>query len=421
MTRYFGKMARCCALVFSLLILAALVNLGCKTAEEASDYDFESGLILISLDGFRWDYMEKADTPNLDRLVANGVKAEGLTPVFPSKTFPNHYSVVTGLYAENHGIVANNMYDPVFGSSFSLGNQEAMQDGRWWGGEPIWVTVEKQGKIAATYFWPGSEAEISGYRPTHYVPYDGSVPNRDRVNQVLTWLDLPEDERPSFLTLYFSDTDSRGHQYGPDSPEVAQAIAHVDSMLGLLLAGLSERNLDDKLNIIVTSDHGMARTSPERVVFLDDYVSLDEVHVVDWTPVVMIRPNEGEEDNVYNSLADKHPNLKVYRKNEVPDRLHFNDHYRIPEIIGIADEGWSITSHSYFERSEHRFSGAAHGYDNRLKSMLGIFIAHGPAFNNGLVVDAFENIHIYNLMASILELEPATNDGDLDVVKGMLR
>ncbi|MEE9168300.1 MAG: ectonucleotide pyrophosphatase/phosphodiesterase, partial [bacterium] len=191
MTRYFGKMVRCCALVFSLLILAALVNLGCKTAEEASDYDFESGLILISLDGFRWDYMEKADTPNLDRLVANGVKAEGLIPVFPSTTFPNHYSVVTGLFAENHGIVANNMYDPKFDASFGLGNQEAVQDGRWWGGEPFWVTVEKQGKIAATYFWPGSEAEISGYRPTHYVPYDGSVPNRDRVNHVLAWLDLP--------------------------------------------------------------------------------------------------------------------------------------------------------------------------------------------------------------------------------------
>ena len=230
-------------LYFSMLFGLIIVFSHCS-------YQKESPLILISLDGFRYDYLEKANTPNLDYLVNNGVKAKGLIPVFPSKTFPNHFTTVTGLYTENHGIIANNMYDPEFDASFSMGNQEAVQDGRWWGGEPIWITAEKQGKTSATYFWPGSEAEYEGMRATYWKKYDDRVSNTDRVQQILSWLDLPENERPAFFTLYFSDTDYFGHRYGPDSPEVVKAITHLDSTMGLLLDGLETRNIKDKVNII---------------------------------------------------------------------------------------------------------------------------------------------------------------------------
>ncbi|MCH8126843.1 alkaline phosphatase family protein [candidate division KSB1 bacterium] len=401
-------------LYFSMLFGLIIVFSHCS-------YQKESPLILISLDGFRYDYLEKANTPNLDYLVNNGVKAKGLIPVFPSKTFPNHFTTVTGLYTENHGIIANNMYDPEFDASFSMGNQEAVQDGRWWGGEPIWITAEKQGKTSATYFWPGSEAEYEGMRATYWKKYDDRVSNTDRVQQILSWLDLPENERPAFFTLYFSDTDYFGHRYGPDSPEVVKAITHLDSTMGLLLDGLETRNIKDKVNIIITADHGMTELSPDRVIFLDDYIDLSTVRIVDWLPVTCIPLDNTNEDEIYNKLKDAHPNFKVYRKSEIPDRFHYKNHRRVPAIVGIPDEGWSATSHSYFDSNQNRFVGATHGYDNTLKSMQGLFVAFGPAFKAGIEVDAFENVHIYNLMAKTLGLKPAPNDGDFEIVKEMLR
>ncbi|MQY62801.1 MAG: alkaline phosphatase family protein, partial [Calditrichaeota bacterium] len=181
-------------------------------------------VLLISLDGFRWDYLEKADTPNLDRLVSTGAKARALIPAFPTKTFPNHYTIITGLYPENHGIIANTMFDPAYGDTFMLSKRETVSDGRWYGGEPLWVTAEKQGRISATLFWPGSEAEIGGVRPTYWYQYDHDLPHADRINQILAWLDLPPDRRPIFITLYFPDTDDQGHRFGPDSQELATAI-----------------------------------------------------------------------------------------------------------------------------------------------------------------------------------------------------
>ncbi len=381
----------------------------------------DSPLILISFDGFRYDYLEKADTPNLDYLVSNGVKAKGLIPVFPTKTFPNHFTTVTGLYTENHGIIANNMYDPEFDASFSMGNQEAVQDGRWWGGEPIWITAEKQRKISANYFWPGSEAEYEGIRATYWIKYDGRVSNADRVQQILTWLDLPINERPVFYTLYFSDTDNSGHRFGPDSPEVANAITHLDSTLGLLLDGLEARNMKDKINIVITADHGMTELSRDRAIFLDDYIDLSAVRIIDWLPFTCIPLDNTSEDEIYNKLKDAHPNFKVYRKSEIPNRFHYKNHRRVTAIVGIPDEGWSATSHRYFDGDQNRFVGATHGFDNTLKSMQGLFVAFGPAFKSGMEVDAFENVHIYNLMAKSLGIKPAPNDGDLEVVKDMLR
>jgi len=377
-------------------------------------------VLLISLDGFRWDYLEKAATPNLDRLVSTGVKARALIPVFPTMTFPNHYTIVTGLYPENHGIIANTMFDPAYGDTFRLSKSEAVSDGRWYGGEPLWVTAEKQGRISATMFWPGSEAEIGGIRPTYWYEYDHDLPHTDRINQVLAWLDLPPDRRPIFITLSFPDTDDQGDRFGPDSQELATAIARVDSTLGTLFEGLMERGFMEEINIVVASDHGMAAIDSTRVIFIDDYIDLNQAGVIDWSPVLGLRPPKEVREDIYEALKTAHPHLQAFRREEMPSRLHYSTHHRIPHLIGIADEGWSITSHAFYDRDPSHFSGGAHGYDNRYPSMHGIFIARGPAFENGLKVPPFQNIHIYNLIARVLGLKPAPNDGSLDSVKVML-
>ncbi len=377
-------------------------------------------VILVGIDAFGWDFRGRAATPHLDELAARGVVAERLIPVFPTKTFPNHYTIVTGLYAEHHGIVANNMYDPERDAWFRLGDRDAVTDPAWWGGEPIWVTAERQGLTTAAFFWPGAEAPIQGVHPTHWRPYDGSVPNTDRVRQVLEWLDLPAERRPSFITLYFSHVDDAAHRYAQDSEEVRAAIREADALIGLLITGLEARGLRDNVNVIVTSDHGMAPTSSERVILVDDYLNLDQVQVVDWNPVLAIRPL-GNEQAVYQALAGAHPHLSVYRKADIPARYHYRDNPRIMPILGGADEGWSISSRAYVARNPDRHDGGNHGYDHLAPTMGGTFLAAGPAFKEGLVVPPFQNIHIYELLCAVLGLDPAPNDGDRDSVRVMLR
>jgi predicted AlkP superfamily pyrophosphatase or phosphodiesterase len=376
---------------------------------------------LISIDGFRWDYLERAELPNFQRLIKNGVRARAMIPAFPTKTFPNHYTIVTGLYSEHHGIVANTMYDPEFDAKFSMSNRDAVKDGRWWGGEPLWVTAAKQGQISATLFWPGSEAEILGVRPAYWKVYDDDFPNAARVDTVLAWLDLPAARRPTFLTLYFSNVDHAGHDRGPDSPEVKTAIQDVDALIGRLLAGLENRKIFDRVNMIIVSDHGMTAVTSERVIYLDDYLDLDKANIVDWNPIAAVRPREMNEDEIYQKLAKAHPHLQVYRKGEIPARLHYQNHRRIAPIIGIADDGWKISSRGRRNTREGFYTTGEHGYDNQLVTMRAIFIAHGPAFKSGLVVEPFQNIHIYNLICAILGLRPAPNDGRIDSVRVMLK
>jgi predicted AlkP superfamily pyrophosphatase or phosphodiesterase len=377
-------------------------------------------VVMISLDGFRADYIQRPAAVHLRALAARGVRAERLVPSFPSKTYPNHYALVTGLYPEHSGIVANSMQDSVLGH-FAIGDNPAVRDARWWFGEPIWVTAEKQGLRAAAYFWPGSEAPIGGVRPTWYKKYDGTVPNAERVRGVLAWLALPADSAPRLINAYFSDADDIGHKYGPHAIETDSAIARLDSAVGAVIDGITRLGLDAKVDIIVVSDHGMAEIAPDRLIYLDDYVSLDSLDVVDWTPVAAIAPKPGKERYVYDALKHANPHLAVYRKAEVPARFNFNSGSRITPIVGIADEGWSITSRRRALKAEPWTTGGAHGYDNQLLSMGALFVASGPAFKRGLVVPPFQNIHVYSLVAEILKLKPAKTDGSLDSVRVLLR
>jgi len=405
----------------SIILCTSMWTCNFFQGDEENNHSEIYPLILISMDGFRWDYTERTDTPNFDILIEKGARAQSLIPVFPTSTFPNHLSIVTGLYPENHGIISNTMYDDVFDAWYKIGEgSESVLESRWYEGEPIWVTAEKQGKVSATYFWPGSEAEINGKRPTYWYVFDPSTSNETIIDQLLAWLDLPEGERPVFMMAYFYDADHWGHNLGPEAEGMDTIIQGLDLDLGRLIAGLTARDLLDKVNIIITADHGMVEIDRERMIFLDDYIDLADVTMVRWSPVAGIIPNEGLEDSIYNLLVNVHPQLSVYKKEETPEHLHYRNHRRITPIIGIADEGWSISTRDYYNSNPESNTGGTHGYDPAFLSMHGIFLAYGPAFKDGLIVPSFQNIHIYELIANVLGIEPAVTDGSLDSVSAML-
>ncbi|MGD8328485.1 MAG: ectonucleotide pyrophosphatase/phosphodiesterase [Acidobacteriota bacterium] len=375
---------------------------------------------MISLDGFRWDYPQLTETPNLDALAAAGVQAEKLIPVFPSKTFPSHYSTVTGLYPGDHGIVSNNMRDPRWKGEFHLGTEELFKS-RWWGGEPIWTTAHHNGLVTASYFWPGSDVVINGDRPDYYYAYDGGVPYEERVDQVLAWLDLPADERPSFITLYFADPNDTAHELGPEAPGALAAARRVDAMIGRLVDGLRQRGLLESTDVVVTSDHGMALMSPDRVILLDDYVELSDDEVFEAGAFVQIYPAEGREAEVLTALQGANPHLEVWARDEIPERYHLRGNPRLAPIIGIPDVGWTATTRAAAKKPYGRFLLGNHGGDPLDPDMAGIFIAAGPTFASGKRVPPFENVEIYNILARALGIEPAPNDGDLSRVEGVLR
>ena len=288
-----------------------------------------ASVLLVSLDAFRADYLERGLTPNLSRMVREGVRAEWMTPSYPSLTFPNHYTIVTGLFADHHGIVHNTMRDPKLGA-FSLSNREAVANGAWWGGVPVWVSAERAGLPTATYFWPGSEAEILGVRPTRTTVYDDNVPVNDRIDTVLGWLSEDAATRPRFVTLYIETLDDAGHGYGPDSVEVRTALRTVDDAMGRLLDGLAARSLLDAVNLIITSDHGLAAVAPGNTVAIEDMVDARDAAVVTTGQSVGFAPQPGREREAYARLVGAHDHYECWRKEDLPARWHYGTHPRIP-------------------------------------------------------------------------------------------
>jgi predicted AlkP superfamily pyrophosphatase or phosphodiesterase len=294
----------------------------------------------------------------------------------------------------------------------------------WWGGVPIWTLVERAGRASAPLFWPGSEAPHDGVMPRYWQRYDENRPAGARIDQVLAWLDLPAPQRPVFLTLYFEDTDTAGHEKGPDSPEVLAAIARDDGYIGALMNGLDRRGIADRVNIVVVSDHGMTAVDDTRMMVADDYFSSNDAFVSDINPALSVFPRAGKEDAVYEALVHANPHLKVYHRRNLPERWHFRDHPRVPPIYGVSDEGWQVVRRATVENIKAgTIVGARgqHGYDPQLMSMRAIFIAAGPAFKRGVTVAPFENVSIYHVLARILGVTPASNDGDPLVVTHLLR
>jgi len=368
-------------------------------------------VLLISLDGFRADYLQWGLTPNLTRLAREGVRADWMTTSYPSLTFPNHYSIVTGLRPDHHGIVHNTMRDARLGA-FSLNNHEAIGNGAWWGGDPVWVTAEKAGLPTATLFWPGSEAAIQGVRPTRWNPYDETMTVAARVDTVLSWLSEPASTRPRFATLYVETLDDAGHSHGPDSVEMRSALRQVDAAMGRLLDGLASRALLDEVNLVVTSDHGMAPVAPGNTVAIEDMVDSQDAAVVSTGQSVGFNPLAGREREAYAKLLGKHRQYDCWRKSELPERWHYGSHTRVPEIVCQMHEGWDAAPRATLAKRPPGVTRGSHGFDPALTSMRTIFIARGPSLRSGLVVPAIENVDVYALLMSLLGLEPAAHDGN---------
>lgn len=402
-----------------VVVLLSLAVAGCNSRPASAVR--EEITVLVSIDGFRWDYLQLHHAPVLAKLAAEGVHATRITPCFPSKTFPNHYSLVTGLRPESHGIVANWFYDPKLKEMFAMSKKET----HWWdGGEPVWITAEKQGVRSACFFWPGSEAELQGRRPTYYKPWDKRLTSNDRVDGLLEWLGKPEAERPRLCTLYFDAVDTAGHNYGPTAPETKSAVAEVDAAIGRLLAGLERLGLRDRVNLLVVSDHGMGDCGPDRVIFFEDLMDVSKVQLESNGPNGGVRPKPGTvtpAELAASIRAKAPPQLKVYLREEVPAEFHYGKSDRIPPVVLMCDMHWNIETKNGWPLVSQRYSRGAHGWDPRTTEMGALFIARGPAFRTRLEIGDVENIHLYNLLCATVGITPAPNEGDDRLLRQVMR
>ncbi|KAA0186098.1 hypothetical protein HAZT_HAZT010310 [Hyalella azteca] len=365
-------------------------------------------LILVSTDGFRADFLKRGLTPTISKLSKRGVHAPYVKPSYPSITFPNHYTIATGLLPPAHGIIANRFRDPAFNASFGPGKPTSYER-RFWGGEPIWKTVENQGQISATYFWPGSE--VRGLSPTYWLPFSDRTPFNVRVNQVLTWLDLPSHQRPRFITLYLHEPDAKAHDFGPDSQQVNEALQLVDEAIRQLIIGLQKRGLLDCVNLIIVADHGVTAAGPERVLHMNRIVPNFANKVTSLYNGVFARFNARDRSfggtlSLMEELSCKRREMNVYHRQYSPARWHLGGQRRVEDIFVDLSKGYQVDGDGTYKSDL-----GDHGYDNYISEMNALFLAFGPAFQTGLEVEAFQNIELYNLMCLLTDSRPAPNNG----------
>ena len=375
-------------------------------------------VVVVSFDGMRWDYPDRVPAPSLAEIARRGTRAS-LIPIFPSKTFPNHYAIATGMYAEQHGLIGNDFYDRELDAWYGLAHDSVVENPRWYGGEPIWVTAERQGVRTASFFWPGSVAPIGGVLPTHTRRYDESVPDSIRVNTVLEWLRLPAAERPRLVMLYFELVDEAGHNFGPESPQTDSAIVRADRLVANLVEGLTTVPNADRVHFIILADHGMATIRRDGAQYLDDLVELAGVRVVGAGPYTTL---DFDGDTLRRNDAEARlraglQHAQVYRRDNTPSQWRYSAHHRIADLVVVADEGYTVGT----RRALEQFRPGNHGYAPEVRSMHGVFFAAGPRIRAGNRMDAFGNVNVYPLIAELLGIEPAAGiSGDLRAVRGML-
>ena len=371
-------------------------------------------VVMVSLDGFRHDYAERYQAKNLLAMRDAGASARSMIPTFPSLTFPNHYSIITGLYPEHHGIVSNNFYDPARDAEYSL--KKTAADGSWYSGKPLWVLAEEQQIKTAAMFWPGSEAEIGGVRPSYWLPYDDNFPDEQRVDRVIGWLKLPENQRPHFITLYFSDVDTAGHKFGPESAQTAAAVQKVDGLMGSLRQGIAATGLP--VNLIVVSDHGMQLTNG--YVNLSDYLDLTKLHVATDGPLALLyAPDQRTAKTVYAALKGKSPRFDVYWRKDTPAAWHFRENPRAGDVVLMVRDNGVVVKHA----PTRPLNKGAHGFDpGKYETMRSIFYAAGPNIREHVQVPPFENVHIYPFVAELMGLKITSKiDGSAKVLHGIYR
>lgn len=423
------------SIIFSLVFIIGIVStVSCNRKKSntvdsivttnSKESEKKPYLILISLDGFRWDYVEKYKPPHLINFIKNGINSESLIPSFPTKTFPNHYTIATGMYPDKHGIIANSFYSYDKDMTYKIRDREKVEDGSFYGGNPIWIQANKANMVTASYFFVGTEANIQGLKPTYYYRFDNSVKNEVRVNQAIDWLKLPPKKRPHLITMYFSDMDDTGHKYGTkNDEELKKTLFELDKQLGNLFKGIEKTGLP--VNIIIVSDHGMSTVSISNFISIEKIENDSLYTSIDNGAIVNIHPNNKNQiDSIYTYLKKKESNFKVYKTENTPGFEYIPKNKNWGAIQILPDFGYYFSStKGIASRKQHTNTNfGVHGYDQKYKDMHGIFYANGPAFKKAYRTPSIKNIHIYPLMCEILGLEvPSNIDGNLDQIKNVLK
>ena len=370
-------------------------------------------VIIVSMDGFRYDYPDLYHTPALDEMAANGVSAV-MVPSYPSSTFPNHYALATGLVPDHNGLVNNSFWDPDIDRSYSIGARDK-DDPRFYFGEPLWNTAQRQGVTAGVVYWVGSEFLIGGARPRYYRVYGRDMLGyEERVDSVLALLDKPRRDRPHLIMLYFDEPDHQGHEHGPLSPEVAGAVEYADKMIGRLREGLSRRRDARKIDLIVLSDHGMTEMSPDRILRPSDYIKSSWYkRMITGAPTSIFSRDAACRDSLLTALR-RMPHVRVWKKEEIPAELRYGTSRRIGDIVVDPDLGWRISEKVRTHKGDH-------GFDPHSAEMQVIFRAEGPDFRRGYRAPSFRNVSVYPLACHLLGIRPAPCDGDISEMATMLR
>ncbi len=377
-------------------------------------------VILISIDGFRADYLDRGVSPALSALAAGGVRAQRMIPSYPSVTFPNHTALVTGLTPDHNGIINNAFDDPALPGHFTM----ASRDEAWWAqSTPIWITAERAGLPTGVEFWPGVSVAHQGLRPGLWHDFDRMVAPEARVDTVLGWFDLPPAQRPRLALLYFEAVDSAGHSFGPDSPEVNRTVSAIDAAVARLVAGLKARGV--AANLIVVADHGMAPVGEGQLVMLDDVIDLAAVHVAfDGSVVGIDVPATPAGEAVRRKLLAHPPHMQCWNKAEVPARLGYGTNPRVPAVVCMVEAGWLVMTRESYQRGQKAYPGVergAHGYDIADPRMGALFVANGPAFRAGLTIAPFPNVDVYPLMTHLLGISGVPGDGQLSDLAPILK
>lgn len=369
--------------------------------------------VIISLDGFRWDYTQWYDTPFLDRMAQEGVEA-ALIPSYPSKTFPNHYTLATGLYPDHHGIIGNKFINRATGKKFSLSNREVKHDAHYYGGEPIWLTAQRQGLRTAVFYWPGSDVAVQGKYPDKYFNYDQEprLTFGQRIDGILKQLRRPEAKRPQLIMAYFEQPDHNGHVYGPQAKQTRIAVMEIDKLISNLYERIQKLPISDKVNFIVVSDHGMTLTMPEKHIDARQYLKKEWYYDIEGDAPANVYAREGCADSICQALQGV-DHIRVWHRTEVPYYLHYGTNENVGDVVIDTELGWLFSD----KKAEY---GGTHGYDPSYNDMHALFRAVGPAFKH-ISLPHFPNVDVYPLLCHLLGIEPAPNDGSLNIVKRMLR
>ncbi|GAB4415044.1 MAG: ectonucleotide pyrophosphatase/phosphodiesterase [Bacteriovoracaceae bacterium] len=409
----------------ALFLLSLFVFVSCQTprsntsTENAPEHLNKPYVVMVSIDGYRYDYTDKYKPKALGELMQKGLSAKGMLSIYPTKTFPNHYSIATGLYSAHHGLVANEFYDRDRNVRYKISDRVQVGDPVWYKGTPLWNATQDEGMLSASYFWVGTDAPIGGKHPTYFFPYDQSVSNESRVDQVIAWLELPEKKRPHFITLYFSDVDSAGHSFGPDSDEVRDAVHSVDKMIERLRAGIAKTKLP--VNLIVVSDHGMQKIGDH--IYMTDYMSLDGLRIEGRGPHALVYVEDEARRTSVRAELEKIPHIKVRTPEEMPKEYGYSNNKLLGDYILMVKPPYYLEPKKDLMAQMSKRAGGTHGYDIReSKDMQAIFYAEGPNIKAVQGIAPFENINVYPFVLKLLGLpQKAKIDGDIKVLGPYLK